>query len=85
VLFFYIHGFVHRESNLVFVQQDATLFSLLYRVIRNNRPGFNNLPPRSPDATPCDFFLWGLRQGSGLSSYSSRKYSGTEGTNQNRH
>ena len=19
--------------------------------------GFNNLPPRSPDATPCDFFL----------------------------
>jgi len=21
--------------------------------------GFNNLPPRSPDATPCDFFLWG--------------------------
>ena len=21
--------------------------------------GFNNWPPRSPDATPCDFFLWG--------------------------
>jgi len=21
--------------------------------------GFNNLPPRSPDATPCDFLLWG--------------------------
>ena len=21
--------------------------------------GFNNLPPRSPDATPCDFFLCG--------------------------
>jgi len=21
--------------------------------------GFNNLPPRSPDATACDFFLWG--------------------------
>ena len=35
------------------------LIVLLYRVIRNNRQGFNNLPPRSPDATPCDFFLWG--------------------------
>ena len=21
--------------------------------------GFNNLPPCYPDATPCDFFLWG--------------------------
>ena len=31
----------------------------LYRVIRNDCRSFNNLPPRSPDATPCDFFLWG--------------------------
>ena len=31
----------------------------LYRVIRNDCRGFNNLPPRSPDATPCDFILWG--------------------------
>ena len=30
-----------------------------YRVIWNDCRGFNNLPPRSPDATPCDFFLWG--------------------------
>jgi len=30
-----------------------------YRVIRNDCLGFNNLPPRSPDATPYDFFLWG--------------------------
>jgi len=30
-----------------------------YRVIRNDCRGVNNLPPRSPDATPCDFFLWG--------------------------
>jgi len=29
-----------------------------YRVIPNDYWGFNNLPPRSPDATPCDFFLW---------------------------
>jgi len=30
-----------------------------YRVIRNDCEGFNNLPPLSPDTTPCDFFLWG--------------------------
>jgi len=29
-----------------------------YRAIRNDCRGFNNLPPRSADATPCDFFLW---------------------------
>ena len=33
--------------------------SCKYRVIRNDCWGFNNLPPRSPGATPCDFFLWG--------------------------
>jgi len=32
---------------------------LIYRVIRNDCRGFNNLPPCSPDATPCGFFLWG--------------------------
>ena len=32
---------------------------VIYRVIRNDFRGFNNLPPRSPEATPCDFFLWG--------------------------
>jgi len=31
----------------------------MYRVIRNDCRGFNNLPPRSPDATPCHLFLWG--------------------------
>jgi len=30
-----------------------------YRVIRNYCRGFNNVPPRSPDASQCDFFLWG--------------------------
>ena len=33
--------------------------SVKYRVIRNDCRGFNNLPPPSPDATPCDFFLLG--------------------------
>jgi len=31
----------------------------IYRVIRNDCRGFNNLPPRSTDATPCGFFQWG--------------------------
>ena len=30
ILSFYIHGSVHRESNLIIVQQDATVFSLLH-------------------------------------------------------
>ena len=33
--------------------------SFLHGVIRNYCRGFNNLPPRSPDAAPCHFFLWG--------------------------
>jgi len=37
----------------------------LYRVIRNDCRGFNNLPPRSPYATPCDFFLCGCVKGQG--------------------
>ena len=57
----------------------------LYRVIRNDCRGFNNLPPRSPDATPCDFFVWGYVKDQVYESSSSRKYPGTEGTNQNRH
>ena len=31
----------------------------MYRLIRNDCRGFNKLPPRPPDATPCNFFLWG--------------------------
>ena len=32
----------------------------IYRIIPNDDcGGFNNFPPRSPDATPYDFFLWG--------------------------
>ena len=34
-------------------------FDSKYRVIRNDCRGFNNLPPRSTEATTCDFFLWG--------------------------
>jgi hypothetical protein len=31
----------------------------IYRVNRNDCRGFNNLPSRFPDVTPCDLFLWG--------------------------
>ena len=33
--------------------------SEIYRVTQSDCRGFNNLPPRSPDTPPCDFFLWG--------------------------
>jgi len=32
--------------------------TIIYRVIRNDCRGFNNFLTTSPDATPCDFFLW---------------------------
>jgi len=41
------------KNNLTFVKDTL----MIYRVIRNDCRGFNNLPPRSSDATPCDFFL----------------------------
>jgi len=37
----------------------VSCFQIKYMVTRNDCRGFNNLPPRSPQATPCDFFLWG--------------------------
>jgi len=42
-------------------------------------------PPRSPDATPCDFFLWGYVKDQVYVPPLPAKYPGTEGTNQNRH
>ena len=56
-----------------------------YRVIRNDCRGFNNLSPRSPEAIPCDFFLWGYVKDQVYVPPLPRKYHGTEGTNQNRH
>ena len=58
----------------------------IYRVIRNNCRGYNNLLYTSfSRCNPMWFLSMGLRQGSGLCTSSSRKYPGTEGTNQNRH
>jgi hypothetical protein len=38
VLFFDVYGPVHRESMSIIVQQDATIYSLLYRVINLQEP-----------------------------------------------
>jgi hypothetical protein len=35
------------------------LYVYVYRVVRNDCRGFNNMSPRSPGVTPCDFFVWG--------------------------
>jgi len=48
-------GRIRNEVGKVFSLFDNTL----YRIIRNDCRGSNNLPPRSPDTTPCDFFLCG--------------------------
>ena len=41
------------------LENEAQLLCFIYGVIRIDCQGCNNLPPRSPDANPCDFFLWG--------------------------
>ena len=44
--------------NVAHGRQNPGRLTNKYGVIRNDCRGFNNLPPRSPDATSCDFFLW---------------------------
>jgi len=45
------------QSSLVFIREfKTTSHTGLFEMIVQ---GFNNLPPRSPDSTPCDFFLGG--------------------------
>jgi len=58
VIMIYIIDFSAKKSCSLVVDYPS-FGGIHYRVIRNYCRGFNNLPPRSPDATPCDFFLWG--------------------------
>ena len=51
-------GFTTKTLYMLLVSPIYVLY-IQYRVIQNNCRGFNNLPPCSPDATPCDFFIWG--------------------------
>ena len=60
----------------------------LYRVIKNDCRDDEMLlawPPRSPDATPCDFFLWGYVKDQVYVPPLPASIPETEGTNQNRH
>ena len=61
-LHFYIHGFVHRESNLVTVQQDATVFSLMYfcRLLYM----FRELTPIIRSSYNCNYSFWHWTNGS---------------------
>jgi len=61
VLFYYSHRSPIFTStlNIVLTAVHPIRRVPICRVIPNDCRGFNNLPPRSPDATPCDFFLWG--------------------------
>ena len=69
----------------IFSGKHRSWSSSLYRVIRNDCRGFNNLPPLSPDATPCDFFLWGYVKDQVYVPPLPASILETEGTNQNRH
>jgi hypothetical protein len=57
----------HPACNLVAVQSAVSIYVLvfqiqIYPIYRAFQKRFEHLllwPPRSPDLTPCDFFLWG--------------------------
>ena len=62
-----------------YIQGYFNLYTELFKMI----VGF--LTPRSPDATPYDFFLRGYVKDQVYVPPLPAKYPGTEGTNQNRH
>jgi hypothetical protein len=53
---FYVHGSVHRESNLIIVQKDATLFSLLYFCTQLYI--FRVLTPIIRSSYNCNYNFW---------------------------
>ena len=53
---FYIHGSVHRESNLITVQQDASVFSLLY--FCRQLYMFRELIPIIKSWYSCNYSFW---------------------------
>jgi len=55
-MIFYIHGSVHRESNLIIVQQDATVFSLLHSCRKLYM--FRALTPIIRSSYSCNYSLW---------------------------
>jgi len=53
---FYIHGSVHRESNLITVQKDATVFSLLH--LCRQLYMFRMLTPIIRSWYSCNYSFW---------------------------
>jgi len=66
--------FSKMENNNAVIAQNTGLFKMIVRVIHNTL-----------QMQPHVISFLGFCQGSGLCSSSSRKYPGTEGTNQNRY
>ena len=52
----YIHGSLHRETNLITVQQDATLFSSLY--FCRQLYMFRVLTPKTRSSYNCSYSFW---------------------------
>ena len=61
-IFFYIHGFVHRESNWITVQQVATVFSLLH--FCRQLYMFRALTPIFRSSYSCNYSFWHWSAGS---------------------
>jgi len=59
---FYIYGSVHRESNLIIVQQDATVFGLLY--FCRQLFMFQVLTPIIRSWYSCNYSFWHRSAGS---------------------
>ena len=58
---FYIHGSVHRESNLITVQQDATVFSLLH--FCRQLYMFRVLTSATRSSYNCNYSFWHCQPG----------------------
>ena len=71
---FYIHGSVHRESNLIIVQQDATIFSLLH--FCRQLYMFRVLTPIIRSWYSCNYSFW--HRSAGTTVIRSRCWVGTD-------
>ena len=74
VIIFYIHGSVHRESSLITVQQDATVFSLLHSCRQLYL--FRVMTPIIRSWYSCNYSFWQWLTGS--ITISSRCWVGTD-------
>ena len=52
------HPYIYIRISIYTCYISIPIWRQIYRVFQYVCRGFNNLPSRSPDATPCDFFVW---------------------------